>query len=159
MILLLMQSPRAAQCKDELELRLQQPVTLCPSLSDTSDAVRIARYDALVLDQDLLDQNPSQADVLSRYAGTAVTVLINPGIWGVDRVCKEIEFALKRACREKKIAEESARNELKEQLCGAVTGILLSSELALNSDSLPPLVEEKLRSVRDMALHMSSCLR
>jgi hypothetical protein len=159
MILLMMQYLRASECKDELELRTQQPVTICATLRDTANAVRQARYDALVLDQNLLDQNPGQADFLARYAGTAVTVFINPGIWGVDRICKEIEFALERARREKRIAEQAARNELKEQLSGAVTGILLSSELALNSESLSPLVAEKLRSVRDLALHMSSCLR
>lgn len=159
MILLLMQSPRSEECRTELEQRNGQPVTLCNSVRDAIHSIRNNGYEALVLDQNVIDLNPGHSDMLARYAGTAVTVLVNPGIWGIDRICREIEFALERARREKQMAEQAARNELKEQLSGAITGILLSSELALTVDALPPLVEEKLKSVRDLALQMSNCLR
>jgi len=36
---------------------------------------------------------------------------------------------------------------------------VLDTELALAVESLPPLVEEKLKSVRELALQMSLCLR
>jgi len=159
MILLMMQSLRSEECRQELERRSGQPVTLCNSVRDAIQQARNGAFEALVLDQNLIDSNPGHADTMSRYSGTAVTVLINPGIWGIDRICREIEFALERARREKVLAEEAVRNELKEQLSGAVTGILLSSELALAVGSLPPMVEEKLKSVRELALQMSLCLR
>jgi hypothetical protein len=159
MILLLMQSPRSEECRQELERRNGKPVTLCNAVRDAVQLARNNIYQALVLDQNIVDLNPSHADVLARYSGTAVTVMINPGIWGIDRICREIDLALERARRERLIAEQTARNELKEQLSGAVTGILLSSELALSAESLPPLVEEKLKSVRELALQMSTCLR
>ncbi|HLJ85883.1 MAG TPA: hypothetical protein VKZ53_03620 [Candidatus Angelobacter sp.] len=159
MILLLMQSPLASECKEELERRAGQLVTLCSTVREGVSVMQGGRYEALVLDQNVLDSNPGQAGTLARCSSMAVTVVINPGTWGMDRLCKEIGFALERAKREKFIAKELARNELNEQLSGAVTGILLSSELALREDSLPPSVEEKLRSMRDLALHMSTCLR
>jgi hypothetical protein len=159
MILLLMQSPRSEACRIELEQRNGQQVTLCNSVRDAVQLVRNNEYEALVLDQNAMDLSPGQSDVLTRHAGTAVTILINPGIWGIDRTCREIEFALERARCEKQLAEQAARNELKEQLSSAVTGILLSSELALTAEALPPLVEEKLKSVRELALQMSDWLR
>lgn len=159
MILLMMQSARSEEWRAELEQRHGQSVTLCNSVRDAIHLARGNNYEAMVLDQNMLDLSPGHSESLARHAGTAVIILINPGIWGMDRICREIEFAMERARREKQMAEQAARNELKEQLSGAVTGILLSSELALSSESLPPLVEEKLKSVRDLALQMSICLR
>jgi hypothetical protein len=159
MILLLMQSTRSEECRQELERRSGQAVTLCSTVRDAVQSARNNAFEALVLDQNAIDLNPGQAEMMSRYAGTAVTVLVNPGIANIDRICREIEFALERSRREKALAEVTVRNELKEQLSGAVTGILLSSELALGVESLPPLVEEKLKSVRELALQMSVCLR
>ncbi|HWZ45651.1 MAG TPA: hypothetical protein VNW97_19405 [Candidatus Saccharimonadales bacterium] len=159
MILLLMQSPRSEACRAELEQRNGRPVTLCTSVRDAVQLARANEYEALVLDQNAMDLTPGHSDTLSRHAGTAVTILINPAIWGIDRTCREVEFALERARNEKHLAEQSARNELKEQFSGAVTGILLSSELALTVEALPPPVEEKLKSVRDLALQMSRWLR
>jgi hypothetical protein len=159
MILLMMQSPRSEECRAELEQRHGRPVSLCNSVRDALHMARGQDYEALVLDQNMVDLGPGNSEMLARDAGAAVIVLINPGIWGIDRICREIEFAMERARRERQMAEQAARNELKEQLSGAVTGILLSSELALSAESLPPLVEEKLRSVRELALQMSVCLR
>ena len=159
MILLMMQSPRSEECRDQLEQRNGQPVVLCASAREAIQILRNREFEVLVLDQNVLDLSPGQAELMARYSGTAVTVLINPGISGIDRIYREIEFALERARRQKQMTEQAVRSELKEQLSGAVTGILLSSELALTAESLPPLVEEKLRSVRELALQMSVCLK
>ena len=159
MILLLLHSSQAQQCKEELERRTKKPVVLCSAARDAVAALRQGAYSAVAVDQNLLDPSSLHADELVRYGGTAATVYFNPGIWGAERVCKEIELALDRAQRERQMAQQAARHELKEQLAGTVTAILLSSELALQAGPLPPKVEEKLKSVRELALQMSNSLK
>lgn len=159
MILLMMQSPRSEECRDQLEQRNGKPVVLCGSVREAIQLLRNREFEVLVLDQNVLDLSPGQAELMARYSGTAVSVLVNPGISGIDRIYREIEFALERARRQRQMAEQAVRSELKEQLSGAVTGILLSSELALTAEALPPVVEEKLKSVRELALQMSVCLK
>ncbi len=159
MILLLLQSVQSVECKQQLEQRTEEPVMLCHTLRDAIAALRQDTYSAVVLDQNLFDLDSPQAEALVRHLGGAAPVFVNPGIWGIERVCKETELALERARRERQLASVAAKQELREQLSGAVTTILLSSELALKAEALPPLVEEKLRSVREVALQMSDCLR
>jgi hypothetical protein len=158
-ILLLLHSAQARQCKEELERRTKEHVVLCSAVRDAVAALRHEPYSAVAVDENLLDPCSLHGDDLARYAGTAATVYFNPGISGVERVCKEIELALERAQRERRLAHQAARHELKEQLAGTVTAILLSSELALQAGPLPARVEEKLKSVRELAMQMSNCLR
>jgi len=158
-ILLLLQSAQSEECKLELEQRTREPVILCPTVRDALVALRRDSCSAIVLDQNLLEMNSPQTDALIRSTGTATAVFFSSGVWNMDRVCKETELALERATHEKYKARETAKHELKEQLSGAVTGILLSSELALKTNSLPPLVEETLRSIRDLAAEMRDCLQ
>jgi hypothetical protein len=158
-ILMVLQSAQAQECKRELMRRTQEPVTACPTVRDAVHALRQDGYSAVVVDQNLLELNSPLADSLLRYSGTATIVFVSSGIWGVDRVSKEVELALERAKRERHNAQETARRELKEQLSGAVAGILLSSELALKANSVPLQIEEKLRSIRELALQMTHSLR
>jgi hypothetical protein len=158
-ILLLLHSAQALQCKEELERRTKEPVMLCSTVRDAIAVLRRDNYSAVAVDENLLDPCSLHADEVARHAGTAAIVYFNPGISGVERVCKEIELALDRAQRERQMAHQAARHELKEQLAGTVTAILLSSELALQAGPLPPKVEEKLKSVRELAMQMSNSLR
>lgn len=159
MILLLLHSGQTQQCKEELERRTKQPVVLCSTVRDAVATLRQDAYSAVAVDQNLLDPCSLHADELARHGGTAAIVYFNPGIWGADRVCKEIELALDRVHRERQMAHQAAKHELKEQLAGTVTAILLSSELALQAGPLPSKVEEKLKSVRELAMQMSNTLR
>ncbi len=159
MILLLLQSVQSTECQQQLERRTEEPVVLCYTVRDAITALRQDSYSAVVLDQSLFDLDSPQAEALVRHLGPAAPVFVNPGIWGIERVCKETELALERARRERQLAAQAAKQELREQLSGALTTILLSSELALKADALPPMVEEKLRSVREVALQISNCLR
>jgi hypothetical protein len=159
MILLLLQSQQSAECKQQLERRTEEPVMLCNTVRDAIAALRQDSYSAVVLDQNLFDLDSPHAEALVRHLGSAAPVFVNPGICGVERVCRETELALERARREKQLASQAAKQELREQLSGAVTTILLSSELALKAEALPPVVEEKLRSVHEVALQISDCLR
>jgi hypothetical protein len=86
-------------------------------------------------------------------------VFVNAAVYGVDRICKETELALKRTQREKAIALQGARQELKDRFSSSVTGVLLSAELALKATPLSPPVEEKLKQIRELALQISSYLR
>ncbi len=105
----------------------------------------------MLIDQVLLDADPVSVDALLRQIGTAIAVFFNPAIQGSERVVREVRSALQRRQQEQvsamQIAARSLRNELKDD----VTGILLSSQLALAVPSLPPAAEAKLRSVAELA--------
>jgi hypothetical protein len=56
------------------------------------------------------------------------------------------------------IAHEEAENWFRGQLNEALTGILLSSQLALRVPTLPQAAEAKMRSVYQLAMEMRSRL-
>jgi len=69
MILLMMQSLRSEECRQELERRSGQPVTLCNSVRDAIQSARNGAWEALVLDQNVIDSNPGHADIMARQPG------------------------------------------------------------------------------------------
>ena len=71
---------------------------------------------------------------------------------------RETQVALRRAEREKQWAMSLAERVLRNQLRAQVTGILLTSELALRQPAIPAEVVAKLRLVQDMAEKMRSQL-
>jgi hypothetical protein len=159
MILLLLQAAQAEECKRELEKRTKMSVGLYAAARDAIAALAHSPCAVIVVDQNLLAWDSVEADMLVRHSGAAPIVFVNAAVYGVDRICKETELALKRTQREKAIALQGARQELKDRFSSSVTGVLLSAELALKATPLSPPVEEKLKQIRELALQISSYLR
>jgi hypothetical protein len=159
MIFLLLQAAQAEECKRELEKRTKLPVSLYAVAREAIAGLAQHPCAVIVVDQNLLAWDSMEADMLVRHCGAAPIVFVNPAVYGVDRICKEAELALKRAQREKAIALMGAKQELKDRFSSSVTGVLLSAELALKATPLPPPVEEKLKQIRELALQISSYLR
>jgi hypothetical protein len=85
-------------------------------------------------------------------------VFVNFAISGADRLVRDVLAALSRREKESVLATKAAETELRSELNGAVTGILLSSELALALPSLPVGVVNKLQPVHELALQMRTRL-
>ena len=83
---------------------------------------------------------------------------VNLALQGSDRVVREAQVALRRAEKEKMWAMDLAERVLRNQLRGEVTGILLTSELALRQPAIPTDVVAKIRLVQDMAEKMRTRL-
>ena len=151
MILLVGASASTSRCAAQLEQELGIATRTADSVRQAIVLLRRENFAAVVIDQVLLDADPVSVDALLRQIGTAIAVFFNPAIQGSERVVREVRSALQRRQQEQvsamKIAARSLRNELKDD----VTGILLSSQLALAVPSLPPAAEAKLKSVAELA--------
>jgi hypothetical protein len=81
-------------------------------------------------------------------------VFVNFAICGVDRVVRDVRSALQRRDEERARAVREAEAHLRSELTEALTGILLSSQLALEAPALPAAVQARLRSVYQLAMSM-----
>src|SRR5271170_7287000 len=84
------------------------------------------------------------------HLGTAIPVQVNLAISGIGRLVREVRAAVQRRQREEVRAREAAIGRLQSELNGTVTALLLSTELALETPSLPAATAEKLESVHEL---------
>jgi len=158
MILLVTTSSRAREYAAALESGTGHKTHVAASVPQALTKMQAAEYDVLATDQSLLECDLRALDTLLNHCGGAMPIYVNLALHGCDRVLREVQVALRRADRERVAAECVAGNLLRNELRGEVTGILLSSELALRCGTLAPEIAEKLRSVRQLAEKMRSRL-
>ena len=158
MVLLITASKNATQFIAASDHDLGEQVELAASLQQGAVKLKAAEFSAIVVDQSLLDVNPDASDALWQYAGTAIPVFANFAISGADRVIRDLRAALIRRQKEQVLAARAAQAALRNELTGAVAGILLSSELALAQPGLPATITDKLRSVYDLAVQLKTRL-
>jgi hypothetical protein len=120
--------------------------------------LRDQTYEAVILDQCLLDADPDQADVLLQHTGTAILVTLNCAIVGTERILRELRAAISRRNRELQAARTTAEQALRNALGAPLTAMLLDCELALNLPNLPPMAKDKLRNLQEMARTMQERL-
>jgi len=155
MIVLVSSSPAAGKCAALLQQELSARVQVAETPRRALALLRVG-CEAVAVDEPLLDSDPTGVETLLRQAGTAVPVFINLAIHGLERLAREVRAALLRREREHVAALEAARRVLRNELKGDLTGILLSSQMALAA--APPEAQVKLRSVCDLAERMKARL-
>lgn len=151
MIILITQSPCGPDCAAALHKATSEEVKLVTTTHSAIAALRSSEYAAAVVDQNIIDSDPLAMQTVLQHTGTAVAVQVNLAINSMERVLAEVKAALRRRETERLVAMKAASAALRSELKGAVTGILLSSELALSVPSLPPAAEVKIRFVRELA--------
>lgn len=158
MILLVTTSSRAKEYAAAVERGTGHKTQLATSVPQALSKMQAAEFDVLATDQSLLETDFRALDTLLNHCGMAMPVYLNLALHGPERVVREVQVALRRTAAEKLAAERAAGTILRNELRNEVTGILLSSELALRQDSVTPEVAEKLQSVRYLAEKMRSRL-
>jgi hypothetical protein len=88
----------------------------------------------------------------------AVPVYVTLAISSAQRVVRDVKTTLRRHEESRLIAIRAAESLLRTELRGAVTGILLSTELALRAPDLPREAADKMRSVCQLASDIRSRL-
>jgi hypothetical protein len=149
--LLVTASKRGVACAALLEQALAEPVQVAGNLRRAAALLRRQQHRAVVLDAAMAEANPEGLDQMLNSAGEAVPVYVNLAISNTDRVTQEVRHALRRRAELRRQAMQAAETLLGNELRDALTGILLSAELALQSPELPPDAEEKLKTVRQLA--------
>jgi hypothetical protein len=158
MILLITASANGPEVARSLLAVAHAKTEVAPDIRTALNRLRENEYTAVVIDESMADASASQLEVVFKHLGTAVPVFVNLGISRKDRVVRDVVTALRRVEQEKSFARRSVEWELRSQLKGDLTGILLSAQQALNVPTLPSAAETKLKSVCELADRMRTRL-
>lgn len=139
------------ECAAALEQGTGRRTQVAGSVPQALIRLRNAEYEILAIDQSLLEADFRALDTLLNHSGTALPLYVNLSLHSGERVVREAQVALRRAEREKCTALRTVERDLRNQLRSEVTGILLTSQLALRHPAIPAEVAAKLQLVRDMA--------
>jgi hypothetical protein len=90
-------------------------------------------------------------DGLLNNLGMAVPVYVNLAVSNAERIARDLRLALRRNRESRLIAIRAAESQLRSEIRDAVTGILLSAELAMRVPEIPADALEKLTSVCQLA--------
>lgn len=158
MILLITSSSRIKECAETIKTATGHAVDLAPTLQQAGSRLRALEYVAVIVDQLLIDGDPDESDQMLQHSGAAALICVNFAISGIERVVRETRMVLARRQREEQVARQSAEQAVWSELREDVTAMLLSCDLALAVPGLPTPVEEKIRSVHDLACHIRARL-
>ena len=157
MILLITPSARVQQCASALESAISETTHVVSSLRQAVTQLRSEEYLLVVVDQLLGETEPEESELLLEHIGSAIPVYINFAISGMDRVTRELRAALHRRKREMRVATQAAEQLLRNEMKGTLTALLLSSELAMQSQD-PATSQARIRQVHELALEMRAKL-
>ncbi|MFB3813767.1 MAG: hypothetical protein ACE14L_06605 [Terriglobales bacterium] len=154
MMLLITSNPRGNELVEALNKACGEQVEQATTLRSGMARVRQREFSTIIIDQTLLEPDPLAMDTLLHHSGTAVPIYLNFALSSTERLVHEVQTALRRGQAERNVALRAVSTALRNELKGALTGILLSSELALTVPELPPDAQIKIRFVHDLAESM-----
>ena len=159
MILLISSSPGASKCAVHLHQQLSKRIHVSRSVPAALALLRAENnFNAIVIDEYLAEASAEAVELVLRQAGTAVTLFVNLAIQSPERITRTLRVELERREREQLAAMEGARRALRNELKAELTGILLSSQMALATPAIPTAAQTKLRSVCALAEKMKQRL-
>ncbi len=151
MILLVSPYPNATDCAALIEGATREQVKTVDSVRVALAALRSQSFVAVVVDENLLECSPDAADALVQRMESATPVFLDMACMRAERIAKFVTLAIRRRQLEYKAARETAIAELRSELKSEVTGLLLSSEIAMKHPSVPVKVNESLITVLESA--------
>jgi hypothetical protein len=151
MILLVTSSNRRGECGNALELAVGETVEVCETVRKAASMLRNNEYSSVILDDPMVEAEGDALETLLNNLGMAVPVYVNLAISNAERITRELRLATRRNRESRMIAIRAAESQLRSEIRDAVTGILLSTELAMRSHEMPADAIEKLTSVCQLA--------
>ena len=138
-------------CADVVSKQLNMSVDFAGGRRGALDAMRKREFLVVVVDETLVECDPTAADAIWERSGLAIPLQINFALSGAGRIIREIRAALHRREREQAAARLAAREDIRTELKNTITGLVLQSQLALAEAGVPNPVVQKLRIVEDLA--------
>jgi len=114
-------------------------------------ALKRNQYATVVVDENIVDSDPSGSELIWENAGLAIPLQVNFALSGTERLAREIRMALNRRERERALAHEAAAAAIGVEIKSTVAGLVLHTQLALQDRTAPAPLAEKLRVVADLA--------
>jgi DNA-binding NarL/FixJ family response regulator len=158
MILLVTGSSRAQECAAAIEKKTHHKTVTANSPAKAIEYLQLHECDALVMDESFQQVNRGSDNLVLAHGGSALPIYVNLALHGADRVTTDVACGLQRLVGERTAAMHAAVSELRSELRGEVTAILLNSELAMREKSLAQSTAEKLGVVHEIAERMRSKL-
>ena len=154
MILLITPSSRGQECVVSLQEATGEPTHWAGDLQQAVARLREHAYSAVVIDQFLIENEPSEGDQLLEHLGTAFPVYLSFAVSGMERLLREVRSALHRRKREEVQARRSVEQQLRSQMFESLTAMLLSCDLAMAIPGVPDPATEKIRLIDNLARDM-----
>jgi hypothetical protein len=154
MILLITPSARGLECAASLKADTGNETHWAESLQQAMVQLREQSYTAVVIDQFLLENEPSDSDLVLDHLGTAFPVYLNFAVSGMERLLREVRSALHRRKREETQARRSVEEQFRSEMRESLTVMLLSCELAMSVPNVPSPAAEKIRTIDNLAREM-----
>ncbi|HTD23497.1 MAG TPA: hypothetical protein VK738_12640 [Terriglobales bacterium] len=162
MILLVTTCDRGEECAAVLQKAASEQVqviktTRQPQVREEKEQLQ-GKITVVVMDEGMLDSEPVTAQEFLDSMDTAIPVFINFAISGMERIVREVRMALHRHQREQFQAMQAAESILRGEVKDTVTGILLSSQLALETPDIPKTAQAKVQDIYQLALALRARL-
>jgi hypothetical protein len=151
MILLITPSVRGQECAATLSEATGEETQWAENLQRTVARLREQSYSAVVIDQFLVENEPSDSDLMFEHLGTAFPVYLSFAVSGMERLVREVRSALHRRKREVTRARISVEQQMRSEMFESLTAMLLSCELAMAIPGVPPPAAEKIRLIDNLA--------
>jgi hypothetical protein len=151
MILLISPYHTATDCAAQIESAAHAPVKTVSSIRLALAALRTQDFEAVVVDENLLEATPGATDSLVQRMGTGTPVFLDMACMKPQRVAKMVSIALRRRELEHRLARTQAAAELRSALKSDITGLLISSRIALDDSKGAPHLDRPLTSILEIA--------
>ncbi len=158
MILLITTSAHGQECARALLAATHSKCELVNDIRTALVRLREQEFSAAIIDESLLEPSAKSIDLLVKHLGRTAPIFVNLAVSRMERVVRDVQAALRRAEQERCVARAVAESELRSQLKGELTGILLWTQQALETPALPSAAQSKLRSVYEVAEKMRARL-
>ena len=141
----------ARNCASAIATQLGLEIEVAEGRKQALSALRRKEYIAVVVDETVVECDPSGAEAIWEHAGLAIPLQVNFALSGAARVVREIRAAIHRREREQLLAHRAAAAAFETELKTTVAGLLLHSELAASGNEVPAQIAERLRTVATLA--------
>jgi hypothetical protein len=154
MILLITPSARGQECATTLKDATGRETHWAGNLQQAIAHLREQSYSAVVIDQFLIESEPSESDQLVEHLGTAFPVYLSFAVSGMERLLREVRSALRRRQREEIQARRWVEQQIRGEMFESLTAMLLSCDLAMAIPGVPAPAAEKIRIIDNLARDM-----
>jgi signal transduction histidine kinase len=141
----------ARNCASVIATQLGREIEVAEGRKQALSVLRRKEYSAVVVDETVVECDPSGAEAIWEHAGLAIPLQVNFALSGAARIVREIRSALHRREREQALAQRAAAAAFESELKTTVAGLLLHTELAASGKEIPAQIAERLRTVVELA--------
>jgi hypothetical protein len=113
--------------------------------------LRREEFTILLVDSALAQADSDGVETLWQRASLAVPMEINIASVGPAQLIRLVRGVLIRREHESLLARRAAEVAIEDELRSHVTGLLLQSDLMLREKSVPPILLEKIKALRELA--------